>query len=165
MKTPFLLPNSFKIPGLILFVIGLLAGILYSWADDPWAEDVWYLDSFDTLVFALVDDPVLSDKKYFTWIDNNILDEIIATFLIVGGIMLAFSREKNEDEFIASLRMQSLLQATYANYVILIISVWLLFGLSFYWILIVNTFTLLLFFNIRYYWSLFRNRKAAQHEE
>lgn len=162
MKASLLLPNSFKIPGLILFVLGLIAGTSLFFA---WAEDSSYIAYFDMPVFALMDDPVLSDKSYFTWVNNNILDEIIATLLIAGGLMLAFSREKNEDEFIATLRMQSLLQATYANYGILLISTWLLFGLSYYWILIINIFTLLLFFNARYYWILFRNRQATRNEE
>jgi hypothetical protein len=158
MNTKFLFPNACKAIGFVLFLAGLLGGI---------ALIIWepVMGFFDTQVFAVIEDPVLSEKKYFTWIENNILDEIIGSLLIIGGVLLAFSREKTEDEFITTLRMESLLWATYINYGVLLISFWFLFSLTFYWVLILNIFTLLLFFNARYYWILFRTRQAADHEE
>lgn len=158
MKTKLLFPNVCKGIGLFLFLSGLFGGI---------AMIIWELSPvfFDINVFAIVEDPVLSEKKYFTWIENNILDEILGSLLILGGLLLAFSREKTEDEFIATLRMESLLWATYINYGVLLLSFWFLFSLTFYWVLILNIFTLLLFFNARYYWILFRTRQAADHEE
>jgi hypothetical protein len=86
-------------------------------------------------------------------VKNNVFDELIGLLLIAGGLFIAFSKEETEDEFIAKIRLESLVWATYFNYAILMLSVIFVYGMSFFGVLVFNMFTLLLFFIIRFNWA------------
>lgn len=157
MKTNFLLPHRYKAVGWILLVLGIVLGLLYMIKGDDMAF-------FDAHVFALVKDTsFLKDEKvYFSMVENNILDEISGLFIILGSLMVAFSKEKQEDEFISKIRMESLLWATYVNYAILMIAILFIYDMLFFWVLVFNMFTILLFFLIRFHWALRKTKKAVE---
>ncbi|PSR57477.1 hypothetical protein AHMF7605_27395 [Adhaeribacter arboris] len=115
--------------------------------------------SVDATVFALYNDGI-EPAKVFTFIENSIVDEIIAVLVIVGGILAAFSQEKQEDEYIAKIRLESLLWATYINYGLLLFSILFVYGLGFYQIMIFHMFTVLFIFLIRFNFILYRTSKA-----
>jgi len=85
--------------------------------------------------------------------------------LIISLFFIAFSKEKNEDEFIAKIRLESLLWATYINYAVLIIAILFVYGGSAFWVLVYNIFTILLFFIIRFNWVIRKSRKLAKDEK
>ena len=79
---------------------------------------------------------------------------------------MRFSKEKDEDEFIAKMRLESLVWATYVNYSILLLALIFVFGIAFFWVMAANMFTLLFFFIIRFHWVMTRARKnLADYEE
>ncbi|MDP3312713.1 hypothetical protein [Lutibacter sp.] len=98
------------------------------------------------------------------WTSQNIIDEIISILIIVGGIIVAFSKTKNEDEYITIIRMESLIWATYVNYTVLIIAVLFVFDFTFLHVMIYNMFTILLFFIIRFHYILFKVTKVVEDE-
>ena len=71
-------------------------------------------------VFPLISELDIFSNPPFEWNTNNIADEIASILLIIGGILVAFSKTKDEDEYISKIRMESLIWATYVNYFILI---------------------------------------------
>ena len=73
--------------------------------------------------------------------------------------------EKTEDEFISRLRLESLVWATYVNYIILALSIIFIYDEVFFWVMILNMFTILLFFLLRFNWILSRTKKQMAHEE
>ncbi|MGK0390236.1 MAG: hypothetical protein ACI94Y_002987 [Maribacter sp.] len=155
MNNRFLLNNRFQTPGLILFILGLILAVLsYSFQEIPF---------FDVHVFAIwIQDLGLgtSDSNHFlTIIENNIFNEITATFLIIGGIFFAFSKEKNEDEFINRLRLDALLIATYINYGLLLFATLFIYDMAFFHVLIYNMFTLLIIFIVRFRYVLYQSKK------
>ncbi|MEJ8757304.1 hypothetical protein WG947_09875 [Pontibacter sp. H259] len=154
MKTRYLFPHKYKILGWILLVPSLVLGVLFILAD----TEVFVLDA---TVFALYDDGIFEAAKAFKLIENNISDELVAITAIVGGLLAAFSREKDEDEYISQIRLESLLWATYINYGFLLFSVVFIYGLAFYQVLLLNMLTLLLIFLIRFNFILYRSSKAA----
>jgi hypothetical protein len=85
--------------------------------------------------------------------------------VLVGLFLIAFSRERIEDEQIIQLRLDSLRWAIYLNYAILLCS--LLFtgdGESDH-ILLLNIWLPLLFFILRFQWVLYRlNRSATSND-
>ena len=93
------------------------------------------------------------------------LAEIVGILLICGLLFIAFAKEKAEDEFIARLRLESLVWATYVNYIILAISILFIYDMVFFWVLIINMFTILLFFLLRFNWILYKTNKQMEHEE
>lgn len=158
MQARYLLPHSFKRPGWLLFGVGFIAAIVFViLGEDPEGTSI--------RVLALVDDPLFNDTRWFGVSKTNPYDELILLFLIIGGIMLAFSKEKDEDEFIAKLRLESLVWATYVNYSILILALIFVYGIAFFWVMTANIFTLLFFFIIRFNWAMKRARENFEDYE
>lgn len=159
MKTQHLLPYGFKKVGWILFIPSLIAGILLlifqpgpSFTNAP--------------VFAVADGQFFGKILFFKIVETQLLDEFISVGLIVGALFIAFSREREEDEFIAKVRLDSLLWATYVNYGILLLCIIFVYEMAFYWVMVLNMFTLLFFFIIRFKLVLYKSRIPKQkHEE
>ncbi len=158
MKQNFLLPKVFKKIGWLLFIPGIILGMVYLILED----EIHFLD---LTVFAIADEEVLSKTAFFSVVKNNVFDELIGLLLIAGGLFIAFSKEETEDEFIAKIRLESLVWATYINYVILMLSVIFVYGMSFFWVLVFNMFTLLLFFIIRFNWALRKSKNLISDEK
>ena len=154
MKTRYLFPNRYKMLGWILLVPSLVAGILMILSD----QDLFNLEA---TVFALYDSGIFEPDKAFMLTRNNIADELVAIAAIVGGLLAAFSREKDEDEYISQIRLESLLWATYINYGFLLFSVVFIYGIAFYQVLLLNMLTLLLIFLIRFNFILYRTKSAS----
>ena len=97
--------------------------------------------------------------------ENNILNEILGVLVIISAIMIAFSKESDEDEFIANIRLKSLVWATYWNYGILLLAFLLVYNFSFYWVMVFNMYTILLLFIVKFNLSIWNQRKSMVNEE
>ncbi|MBL4677180.1 MAG: hypothetical protein JKY70_13390 [Mucilaginibacter sp.] len=84
--------------------------------------------------------------------------------LITAILLVAFSKEKIEDEQIAQLRLDSLQWAIYLNYIILIISFLTYKGDNVRSVLHFNLKFPLIFFILRFRWMIFRRNWAARKE-
>jgi hypothetical protein len=157
MKTNYLLPNKYKIYGWILFIIGIISGLFLFISE-------YESDALTTNVLAIYNDDAIfgESKGFFNIIENSILDELTALSIIIGGLILGFSKEKIEDEFIYKLRKDSLVWAIITNYIILLFAIIFVYGFSFFDVLVFNMFTPLLFFVIRFN---FLKLKSGNDEE
>ncbi|NLJ17562.1 hypothetical protein [Globicatella sulfidifaciens] len=158
MKTNYLFPNRFKKIGWFLFIPGVILGLLFL----IFEPDIKFLN---IKVLSIAENAIFGDADFFTITKNNVLDEIASILLIVGAIFIAFSKEKTEDEFIAKIRLESLVWATYINYAILIFTIIFIYDLTFLWVLVFNMFTLLFFFLIRFNWALYKSKNQISNEE
>jgi len=157
MKTNYLFPFKYKKIGWLLLMPAIIIGIVLLFND-------YEYPSLEITVFSPFGESLFSEKiDYF--FKNNIIDEVISILLIVGGILVGFSREKVEDEYIAKIRTESLVWAIYINYAILILAILFLYGFSFLHIIIANMFTVLLIFIVRFKYLLIKNKKALKYEE
>jgi hypothetical protein len=155
MKTHYLLPNKYKSLGWFLFITGLIGGILlYAFQYDG--------EFMVTKVFSIYSDPFLGEPGFFKVIKNGISDELVSLTIIIGGLLVGFTKEKVEDEFIYELRTESLVWAIIFNYVILLFTIVFVYDMTFLNVLIFNMFTPLLFFIIRFN---FLKLKSTSHEE
>jgi hypothetical protein len=137
MKTRFLFPHACK---------------RYAWIGFAISSILIVVGLFTNYEF-----PFLRVDGLPEWMDKtqNFSDEIVSIMFIVSAILVGFSKEKNEDEFIAKIRLESLLWATYINYVLLILSILFVYGGGFLDCLCLNMFTLLAVFIIRFHIVLF----------
>ncbi|MFZ2799004.1 MAG: hypothetical protein WBI19_01530, partial [Prolixibacteraceae bacterium] len=101
MKTNYLFPHRFKKIGWLLFIPGIILGILC-------LIDQSGISFFDIKVIAIAEQSIFSDASFFSISENNVLDEISSILLIIGALLIAFSKEKTEDEFISKIRLESL---------------------------------------------------------
>jgi hypothetical protein len=147
MSTNYLLPNRFKKLGWVLLSLSIILGL-------------YWIIYFPEPSFLDVTIPFGSDNGFLNSAKDNLFNELIGICLIISLLWVAFSKEKQEDEFINKLRLDSLVWATYFNYFILLLSMLLFYGLNFLDVMVYNLFTLLLFFIIRFNWIVNKSKKA-----
>ena len=158
MKTRFLFPYSFKRIGWIMLIPACIVAFVVYVLD--------YNFSFlNVKVFAIIDSEMIKSSNNFTITTNNITDELLGIFIIIGSLFVACSEEKTEDEFIAQSRLESLLWATYFNYSLLLLATIFVYGMDFFSVLIFNMFTHLLIFLIRFNYVLYKNNQAVHNEK
>lgn len=158
MNIKYLFSNKYKNMGWMILIPAVVIG-LYSILTNYEPE---FLD-FELL--AIINTPFMGETQYFDWIKNNILNEIVGILTILGLILIAFSKEKKEDEFITKIRLESLVWAVYVNYIILALSFLFIFEFTFLWVMLLNMFTILIFFIIRFYWQLNKLKRISRDEE
>lgn len=158
METKFLFPNKFRVPGWILLIPALIIIILMAVFQYE-APKMW---NFSVFAFAYGGFSFLGGDNdiYFGMIKNNILDEIVSIILIIGAILVAFSKEKTEDEYIMKIRLESLVWATYINYGLILFCIIFIYGISFFWALLFNMFSLLILFIVKYRIALLRSART-----
>ncbi len=160
MKTRFLFPHRFKMIGWALLIPATVLGIMCLFFE-------FQPELMKTPVFSIYSegDFLSGSSKIFKLTENNITDEIAGVVFIVGAIFVAFSRQKTEDEFIAKTRLESLVWATYVNYAVLLFCFLFFYDMGFFWVMILNMFTILIFFIVRFYFILYQSKKSLGHEK
>lgn len=150
MKTKWLFPHRFRLVGWIIFIPSAILGLANMYMD------------FDITAFAnnvlYGVKPEKSMVSLFELFESHgITDEIAAIGVIAGLLLIAFSREKVDDEMIGQLRLEALQWSVYANYIILAIAILTLYDNAFFNVMVYNMFTVLLVFIGRFRWLLYRN--------
>lgn len=158
MKLNYLFPNKFKKIGWLILIPSSILGLLTLIFD-------YNPDFLDFNIPALFIDELFGNKQFFGMVTNNILNEILGIFVIISSLLVAFSKEKVEDEYISKIRLDSLVWAVYVNYGILLVSFLFIFDLSFLWVMIFNMFTILIFFIIRFNLQISKLKNIATYEE
>lgn len=142
MDSSLLIPNRYKKIGWMVLVPSFILGLFVRFADFQ----------FGFLEISKNDKRLLDD-------DINLTDELALTGIIIGLLLLAFSREKVEDEYIGKIRLESLQWAVLINYVLLIIATWLIHGLGYIDVMMYNMLTVLVIFLIRFHYVLRKNQQ------
>ena len=158
MNTRYLFNAKYRQFGWMVFVPATILGILTLMLE-------WEPALLDVKVLGFFIDEVFGVEKLVGFTENNILNEILGILVILSGLLVAFSRERDEDELITKIRLESLVWATYWNYGILILAFLFLYDLTFYWVMVFNMFTILYLFIIRFTLAIRKLKASASHEE
>ena len=156
MSKSLLLSNKFKKIGWMIFIPSLVTGLCLAFTG---FEPGW-LSGKMLSVF-----PSLSSDRYFAVVHVNFVNTIVGLLFISGGLLVGFLKEKNEDEYIARLRLASLLWAVLVNYILLSVAFVFIYDTAFLSVMIYNMFTVLLIFIVRFNYILFRNSKSLSRAE
>jgi len=151
MKNTLLISHRWKTLGWILTVPALFAGIYFMNVDNP--DDYFKViipNWLDRLLW--IDDGFLNSGNKPTTL--SLLDEVICISLLLGLLLLAFSKEKIEDEWIQQVRLESLQWAILINTLLLIAFTIFMHGFVFIAVMEFNMFTPLLVFVARFYYIL-----------
>lgn len=149
MKSSLLLPSRFRIIGILLVIPSLVLGFLFRFRDF----------TFDFLTITQ-SHSMVKGKNINLDEQINLTDELALTGLIIGLLFIAFSRQKQEDEFIHHTRLQSWQWAVVINYGLLLIATWLVHGFAYIDVMMYNMLTVLIIFIVRFHIVLFRNKTA-----
>jgi len=130
------------------------------------------------LIFAYI--PVMVAKKmfYHGYMDHGVhiklpdnsgllspdhVFNVIATLVVtIGLLLLAFSKEKLEDEQIVQLRLDSLQWTMYFTYVLFIMIIIFTNSIDLVHVVGINLWLLLVFFIIRFRWVIFRLNRSLR---
>lgn len=145
MKKLPLLPHVFQKIGFVLILPFLTLGMAYM----KWDYTISWL-SYEH-----------HNGKSLDFMDYNLTDELAAIGIIISLILIAFSKEKIEDEAIQFFRLASLQWAVITNYIVLIVCITALYGEAFLSVMTYNMFTVLIIFIIRFRFVLFQYNKAS----
>lgn len=149
-----LLSPKVKFLGLTLIVIGVIFSIFVS-DDASWLK---------CKIPAFVSEN-LDGTKFFSMIEANLGFTISGILLISGGLLMAFSREKIEDEFVNHLRLKAFQYAVIINYCALFLCYLFVWNISFITVMLINLFSTLFLFIIIFQILLFKNKKCWIDEE
>lgn len=155
MKSRFLLPHSLKRIGLLLFLPCLIIGIMVLHFE-------FEIEGFQIAI------PYGTVSIGKTIIENNLTDELAAVLMLASLILIAFSAEKEEDEWVASVRLDSLQWAVYVNYGFLLVAILFVYDIYFFEALVFNMYTILVFFILRFHYVLrigFNPNRVTSHEK
>lgn len=159
MKHIYLFPNRLKIPALVVFLIAIVLIIL---------QFSGVKTEIIVTVFAFISDGFAighkSNETYFGFVQEDIYNEILDCMFFLSGTILAFSKEKIEDETMTFIRFKSLVYATYFIISLLILGQIFIYGWAFLTFLMVYFYAFLIFLNIFYYSKLFIYKKQFSNE-
>lgn len=133
----YLLPRKFRIVGFAFTSIGIsLAVLRFYFGIKP--------KFLETKVFAVYSR--YFESSYLKVISNQISEELTALFLILGLLIICFSKEQNENEITNQIRLKSLVLAIYFNTGFILFSIVFIYGFIFINILVINLFSLLILY-------------------
>ena len=157
MEKTYLFPSFCKKAGLGMFVPFAVAGVcmLGSWWNLEWSLPV----------FALAADPLGASGGSFVTVHTDVFPTLVIFGLVVSLLMICFSREKDEDEYVAQLRCRTLVVSVMASYVCLLVGNLFIYGFPFLTFLFVNLFTVLVVYALLFHYRLYRSRRSAGYEE
>ena len=157
MQTKLLLPGRLKyigwviaIPAFVLMILNLHYGFTFNFLNYA-AKEVQKI-SFDN--------GFLFNIQY-----NNFTDEIGSILLLTGLLLIAFSKEKDEDERISKLRLESLLWAVFINSIFIFLSIILFYSELFLRIMAYNICTTLILFIIKFNLTIYFERKKINKND
>jgi hypothetical protein len=161
MKTNYLFPNSFRMIGWVLLIPAIVLG---------------YMVLFENLEFSFLNVKTLSllpdslfgatsnTNSLWSIVDDNFTQEFVGILFIVSAIFVAFSKEKNEDEYIYKIRLESLVWATYLSFAIQILCILFFYDFTFLKSMMINTVTILIVFIVRYNFIIYRSKFQKDEE-
>lgn len=158
MTPRLLLPNRYKLIGWIIATPSFLLMLAVLHGDFAFGFLEYSNGADDIKKF-------FSTGTLFSLYSNNFTDELGGILLITGLLLIAFSKEKDEDERIAALRLESLLWAVLINSILLILAMIFLYNGLFLQAMAYNICTTLILFIIRFNLKLYTDKRNAKTSE
>jgi len=153
MKSKLLLPSKAKWIGLALFLPAFILGFAFL----IFNYEIPFLNvDLKNWMF------IIKEEGMFNSTNNNLTDEVALVFTVIGLLLITFSREKTEDEFIQKIRMESFQWSVLVNYILLLLCTLFIYGSSFFIAMVANLLTVLIIFNIRFHWILFSSKTKKE---
>lgn len=156
MYVKFLFPNRFKMLGWIMAIPAFVLMLFVLHNDFSFAFLDYTAKGGDKLA--------LDNGFIYNVQSNNFTDEIGSLLLISGLLFIAFSKEKDEDEMISKLRLESLLWAVFINSIFVMLAIIFIYNLLFLNVMAYNICTTLILFIARFNLVLQSERKKLNQE-
>jgi len=147
-----LLPYPVKFAGLLLTFAGMVMSVFYLLFDFR----------FTIPVFAIFSS--FLETKMFVTFNTNFADELTMLLLFTGLILIVFSKEKTESEYLDATREKAIVKALIYNNIMLLFSILFIYGSGFIGILVINLFSFSLFYLFIFYLMKYKQKILEKRE-
>lgn len=146
-----LIPHHYKKIGWILLIPSLAAGLFYMFVTElPFSPKIWTIGYFGNEFSTQPKSPIRFDKI-------ELIPNLISVLLLIGGLLVMFSKEKKEDEYINQIRLNSLQNSVLLNYILLFFCIVFIHGIPFFHVMIYNLYTIIIIYIIRFHYLIYKN--------
>ncbi|RRD63047.1 hypothetical protein [Tannerella forsythia] len=153
MKNTYLFPNSYRRIGQILAIPSvLLCGYYLFFADG---------DLLPCRMFSVLSFELFSSVEWFTMVETDAMRQISFVLFTISLLFIAFSREKEEDEYMEYLRSHSMRWAMLISGIVTIVVTLLVYNLAYLYFVFINLYLILILFILKYRIDLHRLRKTG----
>lgn len=141
-----LLPNRFKMIGWFIFFPSLILGLI----------SLSGVMNFEISLPVLYNSGFFDDGEqgFLRSVEIDLFPNLFGILIIIGGILVGFSKEKIEDEYISSLRLKSVFWSLIASYSIVLLLFLTVFGRIFLTVMILIMFLPLVLYIFRFNYLL-----------
>ena len=151
MKKSYLLPVGFKKAGLWMVVPFLVLCVLCL------CGDVLVNVGINATVPA-----VISHEGWFCMTKTSLIEEIAMFGLLASLVFIALSREQDEDEMTAHIRMQSFVWSTWATSIVLALGILFVYDLEFLTFMFLTMYLYLMLYIVKFNLAMHRERKEQR---
>ena len=153
MNKNYLFPHRFQIVGWVIVIVSIVAMIL------------WPEDHNSLRMPALYEGYLFNDDgrggAFFTMADTGVFT-LAMPLLTIGLLLIGFSKEKVEDEYVQYLRAQSLIWSTYVTAGLFILATLLIYGITYLLVPYLVFYVFLLLFIVKFKIALHRVNKGGE---
>ena len=153
MKQNYLLPHGFKRVGLIMLAPFLAACI---WLLCGPCEGEWLTVKVPTL-FTL---DLASTSEWFGMTVTDPVNEICMLGLLVSLVFIALSKEKDEDEMTAVVRMQSFVWSFWCTAVLMLVAILFVYDLAFMYFAFASVFVCFIMYICKFNYEMIKIRRT-----
>ena len=159
MKKSYLFPTYFKKIGWLISLSVLLYILISSIFD---INCNFYMPAFyyDDSIFV-----ESIESGFFKMAKTSFNSTLFPVIIVIGLSFIAFSKHKNEDEYISKIREQSLVWSMIVGYFIFILLTLFLYGTVYITVIMYDIYLFLILFVCKFNFELYRLRKSLRNEE
>ena len=157
MKKNYLLPHNFKLIGLIMLVPFLVVCILLLLGP---CEGDWFLVN----VPALLTLDLASTSEWFGITKTDPVNEICMLGLLVSLVFLALSKEKDEDEMTAVVRMQSFVWSFWCTAILMLVAILFVYDYAFLLFAFASMFVCFILYICKFNYEMIKIRRSQNEE-
>jgi hypothetical protein len=155
-----LFPHYYRYIGWPLLGLGLLFGFFFVFYEYeiPWLD--WKMIGLGDEIFKFQN----SDDSSEIFINDNFTNELVALLVLIGSVLIAFSKERVEDEFFQQLRFDAIIWALKIQALILLLAILFLFNFVFLQFMMIALVSFFILYIGRYHYLMYRLRKRTYEE-
>lgn len=162
-KTKILLPNCCLPVGVVLLALGVVLGFMFTMFD---ISVSWNMIC-QTLGLTNVAGSTASQAEGSLELsafgsDSDLMFTTSGILFVIGSMMTGFSRLKDEDEYMTTLRLRSLVASLYLYATSMVITLICCWGVQFLVVVVYESFAMFAFYLLSFYWQVFSVRRKLR---
>ena len=157
MKKNYLLPHAFKKIGLAMFVPFLAACV---WLLLGPGECEW----LSVKVPALLTLDLMATSQWFGMTVTDPVNEICMLGLLISLVFLALSKERDEDEMTAAVRMQSFVWSFWCTAIVMLIVILFVYDFAFMYFAFASVFVCFILYICKFNYEMIKIRRLQNEE-